>query len=117
MLELLGGSINLGFEKLIFHFVVEIKNKPWANKQNDPKVLISIPDKSVTAMDAITRKIEYQRLSFLKHKSFLVRTEIKSQSSVCPTTFLVCPTKTLGRKCVLSEDDHRSFSGYHTTIF
>ena len=80
-------------------------------------MLISTPDRSVTAVDAITRGIEYQRLLFLKHESFKVRKEIKSQSSVCPTTFLVCQTKTLGRKCVLSEDDHRRFSGYHTTIF
>ena len=116
MLELLEGSINLGFEKSVFHCVVEIRNKPWANKQNDAKMLISTPDKSVTAVDAITRKIEYQRLLFLKHTSFLVRKKIKSQSR-CPTTFLLCPTKTRGRKCVLSEDGHRRFSGYHTTIF
>ena len=79
-------------------------------------MLISTPDKT-PAVDATTRKIEYQRLLFLKHTSFIVRKEIKSPSSVCLTTFLVCPTKTLGRKYVLSEDDHRRFYGYHTTIF
>lgn len=69
MLELLEGSVNLGFEKLISHCVVEIKKKPWVNKQNDGKMLISTPNKSLTAVDAITRKIEYQRLLFLKHTS------------------------------------------------
>lgn len=76
MLKLLEGSVNLGFEKSVFHCVVEIRNKPWANKQHDAKMLVSTPDKSITAVDAMTKEIEYQRLSFLKHESFLVGKEL-----------------------------------------